>query len=521
VINTVDYITGSKIQSGGLFRIKILIIPFALTVILLGGIGWYIWESSKVAQKTRIQDKRIQELSGELNYLDEVLTMSARMAAATGELSWEQRYLSFQPKVDAAFNEGTQLLPQVFKSESMAEATTAATKLIAMEHRAFDLVRQGKRPAAAALLSSLEYEQQKQMYSKAMEQTIAAMKKHIEESMQAQTQQASVAVAIVILALVILVVAWSSVLKTLVSYIQTLKNVQSAISSTTVQIVSTIDQQERLATQQATAVNETTTTMDELGASSRQAAEQAELASVTARQMLELAESSATGARHVLALVEGGSQSVEQTVEGMSTIKERVGAIAEQIIHLSQQTYQIGNITNLVTDIANQTNMLSLNAAVEAARAGENGKGFSVVASEIRKLADKSKKSADQINNLINEIQNAISLTVMVSDEGKKKVEEGIKVSQKTSEAFSSVAQAINDIVLKNQEISLLSINDVVTISQQISLTSKQQAIAIQQVVDAMNNINQSAAQTASGITQTKIGTQRLNEAAENLKAVV
>ncbi len=87
---------------------------------------------------------------------------------------------------------------------------------------------------------------------------------------------------------------------------------------------------------------------------------------------------------------------------------------------LSEQIGQIYNITNLVGDIANQTNMLALNAAVEAARAGEQGKGFAVIATEIRKLADQSRKSAERINNLVTDIQNATNTTVIVTDEGKK-----------------------------------------------------------------------------------------------------
>ncbi|HEY9875262.1 MAG TPA: methyl-accepting chemotaxis protein [Candidatus Obscuribacterales bacterium] len=251
--------------------------------------------------------------------------------------------------------------------------------------------------------------------------------------------------------------------------------------------------------QQATSVHETTVTMDELGFSSKQAVDQAELAAASARQMLNLVESSEIGARNVLTLAEAGTKSVEQTVEGMSTLKEKVLEISEQIILLNQQANQISNITKLVTDLANQTNMLSLNAAVEAARAGENGKGFAVVASEIRKLADQSKKSADKINNIIYDIQNAINVTVMVTDEGKQNAEQGIQLSQKTAAAFSSVAQAINDVILKNQQSSLSSINDVVLVSQQISLTAKEQAVAIQQVVEAMNSLNQAAMQR--GIT--------------------
>jgi methyl-accepting chemotaxis protein len=253
--------------------------------------------------------------------------------------------------------------------------------------------------------------------------------------------------------------------------------VNSIISSST-EIAATVEQQERTASQQAVAVSQTTTTIDELGASSRQSAEQAEAA--------------ATGARQVLSLVDGSNQMDSSNRYGGSSLREKVGQISEQILRLSEQTYQIGTISTLVSDLANQTNMLALNAAVEAVRAGEHGKGFSVVASEIRKLSDQSKKSADRINSLVLEIQNATNSTVMVTDEGRKTLE--------------AVVAAINNIALNNQ---------------QISLTSKQQAVAIGQVVEAMNNLNQGAAETASGITQTKVGTQRLNDAASALKTVV
>jgi methyl-accepting chemotaxis protein len=265
-----------------------------------------------------------------------------------------------------------------------------------------------------------------------------------------------------------------------------------AIASSSHQIATTIEQQERTASQQAISVNQTTTTMDELGASSRQSAEQAEAASFAARQALNLAE--------------GGNQAVGQTLDGMMELKQKVNAIAQEIIHLSTQTNQIANISTLVTNLANQTNMLALNAAVEAVRAGEHGKGFSVVATEIRKLADQSKKSTEQINHLVADIQHAINSTVMVTDEGTKTVQEGINIATKAADAFTGVAEAVNNVVLNNQ---------------QISLNIKQQAIAIGQVVTAMNSLNQGATETASGITQTKLGTQKLHEAAQDLKALI
>jgi len=272
----------------------------------------------------------------------------------------------------------------------------------------------------------------------------------------------------------------------------TIDRAVSSIASSSTEIAATVEEQERIASQQAASVNQTTTTMDELGASSRATAQQIETAAIQAMQALNLAG--------------GGTKAVEQTLEAMATLKTKVQDMQGQIMQLSEQTDRIGNISTLVSDLANKTNMLALNAAVEAVRAGEHGKGFGVVASEIRKLADRSKKSGTQINLLVADIQRAINSTVMVTDEGTKTVEAGVNIASETAAAFAGVANAINNVVLS---------------SQQISLNAKQQTIAIEQVVQAMNSLNQAAAQTACGISQTKVGTQKLNEAALDLKAIL
>jgi hypothetical protein len=271
-----------------------------------------------------------------------------------------------------------------------------------------------------------------------------------------------------------------------------IKGISNAIASSSTEIAATVEQQERTISQQAVSVNQTTTTMDELGASSRQAAEQA--------------EASASGARQALVLAEDGTRTVHQTMEGMATLKDKVGAIAEQIMRLSEQTTQIGGISGLVGDLANQTNMLALNAAVEAARAGEHGKGFGVVAAEIRKLADQSKKSSDKINALVGDIQAAINSTVMATDEGTKTVDTSINLAEGTVATFSGVADAVNSVFVN---------------SQQISMSAKQQAIAVQQVVASMNALNLGAKETASGIAEVRGSTQQLHEAAQQLQSTV
>ena len=251
----------------------------------------------------------------------------------------------------------------------------------------------------------------------------------------------------------------------------------SQILQASQELVNIMESQERVTVQQASSVNETTASMDELGASSRQSAEQASTA--------------ATGANQVL-LLAGGYQKASVETGNNFSLKIKMEQLQQQIMRLSEHLGKIYSITNVVTDLASQTNMLALNASVEAARAGDSGKGFGVVASEIRKLADQSRKSAEKISSIVTDIQSATNLTIRVTEEGSKSVED--------------IVYAINDVAIN---------------LQQISLNTQQQSIAVEQVVDAMNNLNFVSTEMATSINQTKQGVQRLNETAKNLQTLV
>ncbi|MDA3971246.1 MAG: methyl-accepting chemotaxis protein [Desulfobulbaceae bacterium] len=265
----------------------------------------------------------------------------------------------------------------------------------------------------------------------------------------------------------------------------------STISSSATQISATISQHERTSSQQATAANETSATIEELSRSARQSAEQATNAAAQAEE---------SGAATIQ-----GSDATQQTVTAMAKLETKISAIAEQILHLGEQSDQVGSIATLLKDLAGQINMLALNAAVEAARAGEHGKGFAVVAGEIRKLADQSKKSAEQTAVLVRDIQKATNSSIMMTDEGNRTVTEVTQLVEKVAALFSNLTSLA----------SSASEN-----AQQVMLNAQQQSAAFTQVVKATNDISAGTKETAAGISQTKIGIENLQGAAENLKAI-
>jgi methyl-accepting chemotaxis protein len=239
-------------------------------------------------------------------------------------------------------------------------------------------------------------------------------------------------------------------------------------------------------------VRETATTLDQLGSSLRHAEEQS--------------NHSALGANQALALSEQGQAAVQRTLSGLENLQAKVGEIRQHSNRLTAKSVEIEQITQVVRQLATQTNMLALNATIEAVRAGEQGQGFAVVAAEIRTLADTTKQSAARIEQLIIEIRAEINTSAQATEAGTQTVAEGMEIGQEMAATFDGVADAVQNVAVNNQ---------------QLALNAKQQAEAMEQILTAMNDINQAADNNALGVSQLRTGMHQLNIALQNLKALV
>lgn len=271
-----------------------------------------------------------------------------------------------------------------------------------------------------------------------------------------------------------------------------LKEGTFALNSATAEILATTSQVSSGASQTSSAVAQTSASIEEIKQTAKVSSAKATQTAESTDKAMEIAKS--------------GTEGLIENMKGLNQIKEKMDLIASNIIQLSDQSQLIGEIITTVEDIANQSNMLAVNASIEAVKAGEQGKGFSVVAQELKNLAEQSKQGTKQVQKILFDIQKVTGTLVMVAEQGGKAVESGVAQAQK---AKTSMDQ-LNSSVL-----------NAANASKQIAASYDQELAGMDQISSAMGSIKEATSQNLSSIKQVEMSAKDLSALSQKLKEVM
>jgi methyl-accepting chemotaxis protein len=264
------------------------------------------------------------------------------------------------------------------------------------------------------------------------------------------------------------------------------------LQSSTAELQAAAAQQATGTKQQATATSEVSTTLKELVATSRQIGE-------SARHVVKLAEE----ARSATKL---GDQTGSRAQEAVAMTKRQVDMVVNHMLDLGKKSQQIGNVLEIINELAEQTNILSINATIEAAGAGETGKRFGSVADEIRKLADRTANSTKEIRALIEEIRAGVNTTVMATETGSKAADAGHRQIADVTSALGRITETVSPTSQAARE---------------IELSTEQQTTAVEQVNVAVASVAQAAKESEIATTQTVQAASQLAVLAKNLGKLI
>ncbi len=263
------------------------------------------------------------------------------------------------------------------------------------------------------------------------------------------------------------------------------------VSGTAEEIAGASRHSAQISVEQAGAVTQATVTIEEL--------------SHTAQQIAEAAALVASAAEQALNSVNDGQETARQSIMGNTNLKMRVREITDRILALSERSQRVGHIIEQVASIADQTHLLALNAAIESAAAGESGKRFAVVASEVKRLADRSRQATKDVQAVLGEIQDATNASVMATEQGMKEAERGVILAYRAGDVNESIIQMVER---------------TVQLANAISLATQQQRSASEQVVTSMQHLSTVIGDAAASAQQSSDLALTLDMIAQELTRV-
>ncbi|MBK9259408.1 MAG: hypothetical protein IPM54_06175 [Polyangiaceae bacterium] len=271
--------------------------------------------------------------------------------------------------------------------------------------------------------------------------------------------------------------------------IDSTKESVNQLATASAELLAITSQQAASSEDQATSLTETVATINEI----TQSAEHAAL------RVRSVADSS----RRADDLGKAGRKAIDDTIDAMNGARKKAESIAESIIELAEQAQTIGDIITTVNEMAEQTHLLALNAAIEASRAGEHGRGFSVVAAEVRALAEQSKKATQKVRQILGQIQKSTNAAVISAEDGAKTVQATVTSALRAGETIKSLSELLGD---------------ASDSAGQIAASATQQATGMMQINVAMRTIEQAVRQNVIAVSQVEQAVADLTKLSERLR---
>ena len=470
---------------------------FAVAGLTLAVVAWFGYDNAqRLIDSARwvTHSYEVREQTAELLSLVQDAETGARGFVASGREEFLKPHDAALGRLDRRFDEVQRLIldnpnqqRRVASVRPLIDAKLEALKRYIEIRR-----KQGLEPAAAALASGEGDRLMAQIRSVAAdiqreEQTLLDRRRE-ESAASATTTKAVIYWGSLLGISFIALVAWF-ITRSLTRQIgSAVRHIQSASA----ELQSAANQQATGAREQATAMSEISTTIGELLATSRQIAE-------GAQRVAQIAGDTAGAA-------ESGDRLVQRTNESLTSIKRQVDLVVIHMLDLGKKSQEIGVVLEIISELAEQTNILAINATIEAAGAGEAGKRFSVVADEIRRLADRVAGSTKEIRELIDEVRAAVNTTVMATESGTKAVDSGARQFAEAATAFGRIAALVGT---------------TTEAAREIELSTKQQSTAVEQVNLAATNVAQATKETEASSSQVLATASQLAGLSRELSRVI